>query len=175
MSIAEEIERLSQLRRAGALSEEEFVEAKARVLRGDHAAPFAGPDQSSYDSPQYDDRYDDYQRLSGDLSANQWAMALHLSLLAGYAIPLAGFVVPVVIWQIKKDQFPIIDHHGRNAVNWMISSVLYLVLSFILAFVLIGIIGFLLLGLLAVACPIIAAVKASSGEVWKYPLAIEFV
>ncbi len=155
--MADEIERLNGLRNSGVLSDEEFTEAKAKLLRGDEPQP------SRSDS-----------RSTDGLSENQWAMALHLSLLAGYAVPLAGFVVPIAIWQIKKDHYPIIDEHGKNAVNWIISSTLYVILSVILVFVAIGIVGLIVLSVLAVVFPIVAAIKANNGEVWKYPGAISF-
>ena len=42
MNISEELERLSQLRQSGVLSEDEFAQAKARVLSGQGAAAGAG-------------------------------------------------------------------------------------------------------------------------------------
>lgn len=42
MNISEELERLSQLRQSGVLSEEEFAQAKARVLAGQTASAGAG-------------------------------------------------------------------------------------------------------------------------------------
>lgn len=41
MSIAQELERLQALRDSGAISEEEFVRAKAKVLDGQHSTPTA--------------------------------------------------------------------------------------------------------------------------------------
>jgi uncharacterized Tic20 family protein len=35
------------------------------------------------------------------------------SLLAGFLIPLARLVVPILIWQLKKDDLPRLDAHGR--------------------------------------------------------------
>lgn len=107
-------------------------------------------------------------------AANRWAMILHLSLLAGHIIPLAGFIAPLVIWQIKKDEFPVIDTHGRIAMNWIISEMIYFVLAIMLFFLLIGIPLMYFLIVLGVAFPIIAAVKANNGEIWRYPGSITF-
>jgi len=87
---------------------------------------------------------------------------------------LAGFVVPFVIWQVKKDSLPDIDRHGRAVANWIISWVLYGFLAFILSFFLIGIPLMLLLGLVGIAWPIVGAIKAADGKVWKYPISIPF-
>jgi uncharacterized protein len=105
----------------------------------------------------------------------QWAFFLHLSLLAGFVVPLAGLVVPIIIWQIKKDEFPEIDVHGKHVVNWLITVLVYGAGGFILSFVIIGIPILIALGVICVAFPIIGAVKANNGEVWKYPLTITFI
>jgi uncharacterized Tic20 family protein len=44
-------------------------------------------------------------------------MLLRLSMLAGYMVPMAGLIVPIVIWQLKKAELPVLDPHGKNAVN----------------------------------------------------------
>jgi uncharacterized protein len=157
MSISDELRKLHELRESGAISDAEFADAKARLLEGQHDGGQAPVYTSS---------------SAGDLSANLWGMILHLSLLLEWT--LVGIVVPIVIWQVKKDKYPIIDEHGKNAVNWIISLALYFFLSFLLTFVLIGVVGFFIFGILAVVFPIIAAIKANNGEVWRYPLSIRF-
>lgn len=105
-----------------------------------------------------------------------WGMGLHLSLLAGHTVvPIAGLIAPIVIWQLKKDELPNIDEHGKNAVNWIISQMIYVGVSAILCLVLIGIPMLIALGVVTIIFPIVAAIKASKGEVWKYPLSIAFL
>lgn len=110
-----------------------------------------------------------------DPNANTWAMILHFSQFAGYVVPIAGFLAPIVIWQLKKDDLPTLDAHGRNVTNWLITEFLFSILCTILFFVGIGFLGFLVLAVLSVIFPIIGGIKASQGEVWKYPLTIRFV
>lgn len=112
--------------------------------------------------------------MSGWLSENEWAMVLHLSQFAGYAAPVLGFVVPILIWQILKNDLPSLDRHGRIVMNWLISSLLYAIVCVILTFALVGFPLLLGLGVLAIVFPIIAALKANSGEEWVYPLSIRF-
>lgn len=101
-------------------------------------------------------------------------MILHLSQFAGYVIPLAGLVVPIIIWQVQKENMPDLDIHGRIVTNWIISEIIYGVIFAILCFVLIGIPLLIVLGVLSVAFPIIGALKANQGQTWKYPLSIAF-
>lgn len=109
-----------------------------------------------------------------DRQTRQWATVLHLSQFAGYVAPIAGFLAPIVIWIVKKDESPEIDAHGREVLNWLISLVIYFVVSGLLCMVLIGIPLVMILGVLAVVFPIIAAVKASDGVLWRYPLTMRF-
>jgi uncharacterized Tic20 family protein len=113
--------------------------------------------------------------LDSSRQTRQWAMFLHLSLLAVFIIPLAGLVAPVLIWQLKKSQLPDIDVHGKIVMNWLISSLIYGVIGFLLKFVLIGFPLLLALGVVAVVFPIIGGVKANNGEVWRYPLSMRFL
>lgn len=104
----------------------------------------------------------------------QMAMFLHLSMLAGFIIPFAGLLVPILIWQMKRDELPLIDAHGKNAVNWIISGLIYTVICLVLSFLLIGIPLSIALGVVSIVFPIMAAIKGNNGEVWTYPLAISF-
>jgi uncharacterized Tic20 family protein len=167
MSISDELEKLSQLRQSGAIDEFEFAQAKTKLLNGSpDAKPGGIPElESAWVGPSTQER-----------ETRQWGLFLHLSVLAGYALPIAGIVVPIAIWQLKKDALPKIDVHGKNAVNWIISLIIYIAVSIILIPVLgLGILMLMALGVIAVIFPIVAAIKANDGEVWKYPLAISLL
>ena len=109
------------------------------------------------------------------MNAKQWAMVLHFSILAGFAIPIAGLVAPIVIWQLKKNEFPEIDAHGKVVVNWILSAIIYAAVSALLCFALIGFPLLIVLGVLCIIFPIVAGIKANDGELWKYPLSIQFL
>jgi uncharacterized protein len=156
MTMAEELESLHQLYQRGGLSEEEYARAKASVL-DPPAKPIVIGDSTF------------------DLRTRQWAMFLHFSLLAGFIVPILGLVTPILIWQLKKTDFPALDVHGKIVMNWLISSILYAVISAVLIVVLIGIPLLIGLGLLCIIFPIIGGIKANNKEVWRYPFSIEFL
>ncbi|CAL65967.1 DUF4870 domain-containing protein [Christiangramia forsetii] len=52
------------------------------------------------------------------------ATVLHLSVFTKYFIPLGNFIFPMLLWLSRK-QDPFVDHHGRNALNFQISTFLY--------------------------------------------------
>ncbi|MGN6133504.1 MAG: DUF4870 domain-containing protein [Aureliella sp.] len=103
-----------------------------------------------------------------------WGMIMHLSQLANFLLPVAGFIIPIVIWQMKKNEYPELDAHGKIIANWLLSSLIYGFVSVLLVFVLVGIPLLLALGLAGIVFPIIGGIKANSGEIWKYPLCITF-
>ena len=104
-----------------------------------------------------------------DRETNQWAMFLHFSILAGWVIPLGGLIVPILLWQLKKDELPGIVPHAHVVLNWIITSLVYAVICFILTFVIIGIFLFFALAIATVIFAIIGGIKANDGEVWEYP------
>jgi uncharacterized protein len=159
MNIAEEISKLQELRDKGTLSEEEFVKAKAAIINPP-AAPVGYAPTSM--TPE---RQAEQERL--------WGMLMHFSLLLTYA--LVGIVLAIVIWQMKKKDLPGLDAHGKNVVNWVISEFIYGFVSAILCMIIIGIPMLMVLGVLGIAFPIIAGIKANNGQVWKYPLSIQFL
>ncbi len=165
MSITDELERLQRLREQGALSDEEFQQAKQRVLEQPGAAGWLENIR----------RVLGVSGLSDEEIARNWAMHLHLSQLLGYAVPILGLVVPILIWQIKRTDIPDLDRHGRIVLNWIVTSLIGLVVLSVLAWFLIGIPLLFIWGLLCVLFPLFGAYKASQGQVWQYPLAIRFV
>ena len=112
--------------------------------------------------------------MSNSNDARLWAMGLHLSVFAGYAIPVLGWVAPIVIWQIKKTEIPEIDQHGRIVMNWMLSSLIYSVVCVLLSLLVIGVPLLFVLLALGIAFPVIGGIKAYEGTAWKYPLSIRF-
>jgi uncharacterized Tic20 family protein len=91
------------------------------------------------------------------------------------ALPVVGWLAPVLIWQLKKDELPGLDAHGRVVVNWLISEIIYAVVCGLLCFVCVGIPLLVVLGIIGIVFPIIGGVKAQNGEAWSYPGSIRFL
>lgn len=108
-------------------------------------------------------------------SVRQWAFLLHISGLAAFLLPLGGVLAPLLIWQLKRNEFPELDPHGKHAVNWGVSSTIYVIISLFLMMVFIGIPLLLGLLLMMVIFPVLAGVRANEGGLWDYPLTIRFM
>ncbi|MDX2416288.1 MAG: DUF4870 domain-containing protein [Xanthomonadales bacterium] len=104
-----------------------------------------------------------------DRETNQWAMFIHFSILAGWVVPIGGLIVPIILWQMKKDELPGTVPHAHIVLNWIVSSLVYAVICFILTFILIGLLGFIALAILTIAYAVIGGLKANEGIIWEYP------
>ena len=86
---------------------------------------------------------------------------------------LTGFIGPLILY--VSTQEPEVKRHARLALNWQISLLIYLLVSFVLVFLLVGIILIPIIFLMDLVFCIMAAVKANEGVAWKYPLTIQLI
>lgn len=109
------------------------------------------------------------------ISAEERGLAAitHLSGLAGYIIPLGGVIVPIIIWAVKSDS-PVISSIAKQAL--LLNVIVFLtfcalaVLWITIILIPLVILAWIALGLVAIALPILGAVKASDGTYYKYPV-----
>jgi uncharacterized Tic20 family protein len=115
--------------------------------------------------------------------ARMWNMLCHLSALAGFVgIPFGNILGPLIVWQIKKNEFPSVDVHGKAALNFQITVTLAFLVAFAATWIgILFCIGWLLLpvpiliGLAGLIFAIIAGIKANNGEDYKYPWSLELI
>ena len=105
-----------------------------------------------------------------------WGMLCHLtalSMLVG--IPLGNILGPLIIWLIKKEQYPFVDDQGKEALNFQISMLIYILISAVLIIILVGIVLLPIVIILDIVYTVIAAISASNGQAYRYPMSIRFV
>lgn len=103
-------------------------------------------------------------------------MACHLSALAGFVVPGFGhFLGPLIVWLIKRGESSEIDAHGKEALNFQISMLIYNLVAGVLCLVLIGFALLAVLHILNVVFVILAAIKANEGQMYRYPLTIRLI
>lgn len=114
--------------------------------------------------------------MEQNADARKWASLCHIIALVGLIGNGVGFVVgPLVVWLIKRDNDPFIDEQGKEALNFQITMVTAALVSLLLSVVVIGYFLLIAVGVVMVVFPIIAAVKASNGEHYRYPFTIRFL
>jgi uncharacterized Tic20 family protein len=105
-----------------------------------------------------------------------WAMACHLSALAGFLIPFGNIAGPLIVWLIKRAEMPLVDVHGKEALNFQITVSIAIAVCVALMFVLIGFVLVFIVGLGALVLTIMAAVKVSNGDLeYRYPFALRLL
>lgn len=122
-----------------------------------------------------------------ETSTRPWEVLCHLSSLVWLVgIPFGNILGPLVVWLIKKDASVGVDAHGKESLNFHLSWSLYWLLATtvvgILCVVLVGLFllplligGYIIGGIAMMILSVIASIKASNGELYRYPLTIRFL
>lgn len=132
-----------------------------------------------------------------DQNVRTWSMLCHLSALLGLFWWPGIVLGPLIAWQIKKNELPEIDPHGKEALNFQLTIVILYFIAKIVLGIIAGIVfgigllwgspfafwggGFGILSipgliiLVAIILAVIAGIKANNGEPYKYPFSIKFV
>src|SRR3954471_12165318 len=115
--------------------------------------------------------------LSSALSnVRNWNILCHASALAGVFFHFPGHLLgPLIVWLAKRDDSPEIDAHGKESLNFQISMLIYNVVAAIFCLVLIGFAFLAILWVLNAIFVIIAAINASDGKFYRYPMTIRFI
>ncbi|MFD1163439.1 DUF4870 domain-containing protein [Hwangdonia seohaensis] len=138
------------------------------------------------------------------------ATFIHLSTFSRFIIPFGNFIGPIVLWSVNKAKSEFIDAHGKQAINFQMSILLYAIIlgTLTIPFFIFKIFSGLdfidfngfhnfhinigkpspllyiggALGALAVVgfilelvFIVIASLKARDGELYQYPLTINFL
>ena len=116
----------------------------------------------------------------------QWALFAHLSALlgafvTGFWFGWGCFLGPLVIWLVKKDTMPFVNDQAREALNFNITLAIIGVILLVFSIVTLGI-GLLItipLGIIVaigwLVLTVIAAIKASEGVAYRYPLSLRLI
>ena len=131
------------------------------------------------------------------------ATLMHLSALTKYLFPLAGIIVPLLIWQSKKSESEFVNANGKKVLNFQLSLLLYtivalLIISFfsmstlieyikieleggkvvpveLLSIFMVALVTFGLATLGEFILIIHGTLKANEGNSYTYPLSISFL
>jgi uncharacterized protein len=99
-----------------------------------------------------------------------WSMLSHLSALLG-----VGIVLPLVVYLAMRHESEYVACNAREALNFHLSVLIYVICCVPLAFILVGIPLMIILGLSSLVLAIVATIKASDGQCYRYPLTIRLV
>jgi uncharacterized Tic20 family protein len=99
------------------------------------------------------------------------AMLAHIGGIVG------SFIVPLILWQIKKDESKYIADQAKEALNFQINLAVHALILGVITAVTCGFGAVLFIPWVpyAVAMPIIAGLKANNGEMYLYPATIRVI
>jgi len=107
-----------------------------------------------------------------------FALAIHLSPFAGMLLPVL-FLAPVVLWLMRKDRSRFVDDHGREMSNVLINSVIITVAAAVFSLPIVTLIitvpAVVIWYIVIVISQIRAALAASRGEYFRYPMVMRFL
>ncbi len=104
-----------------------------------------------------------------------WAMGSHLASIAGFIIPFGNVTRPLVIWLIKKEEFPLVADQGKEAVNFQITVLLIGIVGALLTLIFIGFVVLLALAISWIVFTVIAAMRVNEGKAFRYPSALRLI
>lgn len=81
----------------------------------------------------------------------------------------------LIVWLLKKDESPYISEQAREALNFQITLLIAYLVAGVLVFILIGFALIFLIWLANIVFSILAAVAASKGENYRYPLSLRLI
>lgn len=105
--------------------------------------------------------------------AKRWAALSHLSAFVMF-LGVPTLIGPFVAWLWKRD-IPYVDEQGKEALNFNISFLIYGLASALLILVLVGLVLLPIVFVTWFVLVIVASVKASAGEDYRYPLTLRFI
>lgn len=98
----------------------------------------------------------------------------HLAVVAHLA-GIIGFLGPLIIWLIFRGDSKEVDYHGKEALNFQLSILLYSAIAWGLAVLVIGIVLLPVIAVFDIIMIAMAAYRTGSGVRYRYPLSIRFV
>ncbi|MFC7660582.1 DUF4870 domain-containing protein [Pseudonocardia benzenivorans] len=112
----------------------------------------------------------------GPLTAEDrnWAMAAHVGSIVTAWFAL-GLIAPLVVLLLRGDASPFVRRHAVESLNFQINAFVLTIVFALLMFVLVGFILLPVYGVFYLVCVVIATVRASNGEEYRYPLTVRLV
>ncbi len=104
-----------------------------------------------------------------------WATFCHLAAFAGYLIPLGNVLGPLILWLIKKEEYPLVKDQGREALNFQITVTLAALVTIPLMYICIGIPMLIAVGVVDVVFIILATLQANKGVAYRYPWCLRLI
>jgi len=88
---------------------------------------------------------------------------------------IAGFLVPLVIYLLKKDDSLFIREHAKESLNFQLTLLIAYMVAILLIFIIVGIVLLPIIGLIQLVLVVVATINAADNKLYRYPFCIRFV
>jgi len=106
----------------------------------------------------------------------QFLTLFHLSQLSGLVLSSIGsFLVPLIIWILRKDQIANLDYHAKGVLNFQLVLFILSIISVPLIFIGVGVVLLIAIWVISIIFPVINTVKVSNGEDFFYPFRVNII
>lgn len=115
------------------------------------------------------------ERIIDNPDERTWAMFCHLSAFAGCIIPFGNIIGPLIVYSVKRQEYPLVEDQGKEVLNFQITLSVAMIISLVLALAVIGIFLAIAVGIVGLVFTVIGALKANNGEYYRYPFNVRFI
>ena len=95
-----------------------------------------------------------------------------MAILSHILTLMAGFLAPLIIYLIKKDESSFVASHAKESLNFQITIFIIIV---VLIISIVGILLIWLVGIFSLILVIVATIRASEGKLYKYPFTLRLI
>lgn len=93
-----------------------------------------------------------------------------LAILSHILTLIGGFIVPLVIWLVKKEESAFVAENAKESLNFQITVFIVVVACLLLTLLIIGAFLLPIVGLAALILVIVATIRSSEGKIYRYPV-----
>jgi uncharacterized Tic20 family protein len=97
------------------------------------------------------------------------------AVLAHLLTLVCGFIAPLVIYLVKKDESQYVSEHAKESLNFQITLFIGYIIGFITLILLIGILILMFIGIIHLVLVIVATIRASENKMYRYPINIRII
>jgi uncharacterized Tic20 family protein len=98
-----------------------------------------------------------------------------LAILSHILTLVVGFIAPLVIYLVKKDESKFVNYHSKESLNFQITIFIGYIIGFLTLILIIGILILMFIGIAHLVLVIVATIKASENKLYRYPVNIRLI
>lgn len=109
--------------------------------------------------------------MKAEKDAKQFAMLAHLLGV------LTGFIGPLIIYLVKKDEHPFVEQEAKEALNFHLTMLIGYLISMAIVVVTCGVVFFapIVPAIISVIFGIMGTIESSNGAPYRYPMTIRMI